>query len=103
MRYGPAIVPREEGGAHSLRFEVFREMYEVRSFRLVLCADVFGCALMRSVRALKQIVATERESGRLDYLQCESSIISEVRAPRSRLNDSPTGECLVDFFSDSAL
>ena len=101
--FGPGPVPRKGGDAHSRRFKVFREMHEVRSFRLVLCADVFGCTLMHSVRALEQIVATEMESGGLDYLHCEPSIISEVRAPRSRLNDFSTGEWRNETFSASVL
>ena len=78
---------------HSKLFKVFREMHEVRSFRLVLCADVFGCVQMRSVRVLEQIVAIERKRGGLDYLQREPSIISEVRAPHPRPNNFSMGEC----------
>ena len=75
---------------HSERFKVFREVYETRKFRVVLCAEAF--AVMRSVQVLKQILAAERERGGLDYLQCEPSIISEVRAPHSRRYDLPTGD-----------
>ena len=93
---------RKEGDAHSRRLKVFREMHEVRSFRLILCADVFGC-VKRSVQALRQIVAAERESGGLDYLQWEPLIISEVRAPRSRYNDFLTGEWWTEYFIASVL
>ena len=103
MLYDPGTEPYEEDDEDSLRFKVFREMYKVRSFRLVLCADVFGCALMHSMRVLRQMVAKERESGRLDYLQCEPSIISEVRAPRSRLKDCPTGDYLIESVYYSVL
>ena len=101
--YRPEPVPLKEGDSHSRRFKVFREMHEVRSFRLVLCADVFGCTLMHSVGVLKQVVAAERKSGGLDYLQCKPSIISEVRAPRSRCNDLPTGQWWNECLSASVL
>ena len=40
-------------------FDVFREMYLVRDFRLALCADVHGPVLEYMVRELKQTIAVE--------------------------------------------
>ena len=82
---------------HSERFKVFREMHEVRKFHLVLCADVFDCVVKNSMRVLKQIVEAERARGGLNYLQCEPSIISEVRAPRCRPHDFRAGESAGTF------
>ena len=95
--YSPAPVIRmkkiEEGRAryHAKRFKVLREVHKVRSFRLVLCADVSGCVARYSVGVLKRLVETERERGGLDYLQCKLLIVSEVRAPHSRPLDRATG------------
>ena len=66
------------------RFKVFRQMYRVREFRLVLCVDVLDCVVEDAMWALENIVEVERESGRLDYLVCEPLIISEMRVPRTR-------------------
>ena len=72
---------------HPERFKVFNEIYMVREFRLVLCADVRGCDAEDATRALESIVEAERMNGGLDYLLCEPLIISETRYPRTR----PTG------------
>jgi len=77
-----------ENVQHSRRqFKVFRQMYRVREFRLVLCVDVLDCVVEDTMWALESIVEVERESGRLDYLVCEPLIISEMRVPRTRLVD----------------
>ena len=77
---------------HPERFKVFSEMYRVREFRLVLCADVLNCAEEYAMRVLEQIVKTEMMNGGLDYLRCEPLIISESRSPRTRLTDDSAGE-----------
>ena len=75
---------------HRKRFKVFSEMYGAHEFRLVLCANVPSCIAKRAVRALKRVVEAERTGGRLDYLLCEPLIISELRAPRTRLGEDHT-------------
>ena len=76
---------------HSGQFKVIKEMYAVRKFRLLLCADVTGWAIEHSMEVLERAVAGEKAGGGLDYLECEPLIISEVRAPRTRLGDYPIG------------
>lgn len=61
---------------------VFRDMYEVREFRLVLCADVLDYMVGRAMRQSERVVGVERENGRLDYLACGPLIKG---ASRSRL------------------
>lgn len=52
----------DEGGWYHPQFEVFREMYKVRSFRLVLSARRVSD---NSVRELKRAVAAETAKGGL--------------------------------------
>lgn len=67
---------------HQQRFKTFREMYGVRGFRLVLCADVLDCVMEDAIENLEYFVEEEKEKGELDYLFCEPLIISERRSPR---------------------
>ena len=80
-----------EAHVHRERFKMFSEMYAVREFRLLLCADVLDDAIEDTVRALECIVGEERMNGRLDYLPCEPLIFSEVRAHKTRRFDSQVG------------
>lgn len=57
---------------------MLREIYSVREFRLVLCAEVFGCAEKHAVDALKHILEDEGKDGGLDYLRHKPSVISIV-------------------------
>ena len=84
-------LPSARATHHLGRFKVFREMYEARKFRLVLCANVFGWAVERSMEVLEQAVEGEKARGGFDYLECEPLIISEVRKPHSRPSDRSTG------------
>ena len=45
---------------HRTRFEVFREAYKVRAFRLELCASVLGSVGEDAVRILEEAVAEEK-------------------------------------------
>jgi len=76
---------------HLERFKVFCEMYVVRHFRLVLCADVLDCDIEDATRALKSVVKAERMNGGFDYLSCEPLIISEMRTHRTRRTDDEVG------------
>ena len=60
-----------EEARHSRLFEVFRKMYKVRDFRLVLCVDVWDNVGEYSVRMLKEAVATEKAKGGFDDLSSE--------------------------------
>lgn len=77
---------------HQERFRLFREMYRVREFQLVLCADVHGCIDERAMRTLGDIVVAEKAKGGLDYLRREPLIICEERVPRLRFVDWPAGD-----------
>jgi len=65
------VAPSErdaEALAHLERFKVFSEMYMVREFRLVLCAEVFDWDAEEATRALECAVEAERMNGGFDYL-----------------------------------
>ena len=70
---------------------MFSEMYAVREFRLVFCADVFDDAIEDTMQALECILEEERKNGRLDYLPCEPLIFSEMRSHLTRPFDSQIG------------
>lgn len=89
VEYAPWL--RSSIAHHPGRFKVLREMCGTREFRLVLCADVIDSVAKGALQTLKHLVDVERENGRLDCLSCEPLIITEVRAPRSRLRDDRTG------------
>lgn len=50
----------QEASRHHRRFEVLREMHEVRSFRLVFHVDVWDRVGEYTMRVLKQAVAAEK-------------------------------------------
>ena len=77
---------------HLERFKVFREMYGVREFRLVLCADVHDRIAVRATQALKCILEAERTKGGLDYLLGEPLVIPEMKSRFTRLCDSRAGD-----------
>lgn len=89
---GPIGRSAESAFYHSARFKVFGEMYQMRKFRLVLCADVFECIAEYAKQTLEGIVAEERKNGGLDYLTgCEPLITSERRSLQTRLTDGCVG------------
>ena len=55
-------------------------MYRVRGFRLVLCADVFDCAVDDAMEELEWIVKRVEED--LGHLPHEPLIVFERRTPR---------------------
>jgi len=63
--------------AHQERFKVFNEMYMVRGFRLVLCAEVCAHSEERVPQVLERVVEAERVNGGFDYLPREPLFISE--------------------------
>ena len=60
-------------------FGVLHEMYKVRDYKLVLCADVWDYLRDYAVRELKCVVATEKAEGRLDNLPFEPSVTHSPR------------------------
>lgn len=95
---------RAKSRKHPTSLRVFSELYRVREFRPVLCADLLYCITEDTSRALKHIVEAERVNEGLDYLLCELSIISESeRSPHTRLEDSPAGYTGGWSISDSGL
>jgi hypothetical protein len=61
----------EDASRHQRRFELYRELHNVRPFRLVLCANVWGPAVEHSVRTLKEAVAAENERKGFDGFSSE--------------------------------
>ena len=72
----------EEASWHHGLFEVFREMYTVRDFRLVLTAETVDYLREYTVGAVNRAVATEKAAKRLDYLSSEPMV---VHIPQSTL------------------
>ena len=73
-----------EASWHRRLFEVFREMYTVREFRLVLCADVWDRLKEFTMERLKRAVAVEKAAKRLDYLPSEPLVICSPRGNPER-------------------
>ena len=71
----------EEASWHRVLFEVFREMYTVRDFRLVLAVEARDRLGEYTVGAVKRAVATENATKRLDYLPSEPAV---VYSPQSK-------------------
>ena len=91
---GWELSPRERAAedlVHLKRFRMFNEMFIVREFRLVLCADVPDHAAGYVMRTLKSIIEAGGTNGGLDYLPCEPLIISKMRYPRTRRTDTQVG------------
>jgi hypothetical protein len=76
---------------HQERFTAFSEMYKVREFQLVLCADVLERVVECAMGVLERIVEAEKANGGLGYFLSEPLIISERRSPRTRLRDDRVG------------
>ena len=70
---------------------VFREMHNVRDFRLVLCADVVDWMVDYAIQRLEYFVKAEKVKGGLDYLLYEPLVISERRTLRTRNKDHNVG------------
>ena len=69
----------KEASWHRELFKVFRWMYRLREFRLVLCAEVWDRVGEYAMRVLKQAVAAEKAGKRLDCLPSEPSVIYRPR------------------------
>ena len=67
---------------HYRLFEVFREMHEIRKFRLVLCADVWDRVGKYTMQALKQAVAAEKARRGLDDIFPEPLVVCSPRRSR---------------------
>ena len=75
----------EKAGVYSelaKRFVVFREMYSVRKFRLVLCADVRESAENDARGMLERVWEEERKREGVDFSHGVSIVISDRRSSR---------------------
>jgi len=70
----------KEASWHRELFKVFRWMYRLRDFQLVLCAEVWDRFGEYAMGVLKQAVAAENAGGRLDYLPSEPLLVYSPRA-----------------------
>ena len=73
----------EEALRHSKRFEVLREVRNVRDFWLVLTACVWDPVGEYSVRMLKEAIADEKAKGGFDTFYYEPSVTYSPRRARS--------------------
>ena len=55
-----------EASMHHRRFEVLRKVREVRDFRLILCASVWGFVGESPVQVLEEAIAEEKANGGFD-------------------------------------
>lgn len=78
--------------AHFDRFMVFREMYSVREFRLVLCADVLACAEKPAMKMLDGIVTeATRRNGGFGFFRRGVLAVYDRRAPSIRFQGASAG------------
>lgn len=82
----------EDARCHQKRFRVLSEIFRVRKFRLVLCADVPDCIAKYANWVLEDIVEAERKNGGLGYLACGPSIVTETWVPRVHSRGYRVGE-----------
>ena len=87
----------KEASWHRGLFKMFRKMYTVRNFRLVLCADVWDYVGEYTVGMLKCAVAAEKAAERLDYLPSEPLVICSPRGSPEGGWDIGTPDCFVDW------
>lgn len=76
-----------DGHRFRQHIKLFREMYSVRGFRLILCVDAMECMVERSMQTLEGIVKVEKEKGEFDFLLCEPVIVCERRVLRTHRRD----------------
>lgn len=75
-------VKRDE--THSKLFTAFREMYRVRDFQLVLCADTHVRAQRYSMDLLNSVVEEKRKEEEFASSLSKVSVIFDRRSPRIR-------------------
>lgn len=63
----------------NILFGVLRDMYEVKSFRLVFCLEVWHSDREETARALKRRIDVEGARGGLRFLPCSPVIVSNTR------------------------
>ena len=66
---------------------VFREIHNVRDFRLVLCVDALACVMDQAIKQMEEIVERERARGGFDFLSCEPLLVYERRTLQTRPMD----------------
>ena len=75
---------QEEASRRRRHFEVLHEVYEVRDFQLVLCADVWDSLMKHAVRVLNQTVAAEEVQRGFDDLFSKLSVTCRPRGSSPR-------------------
>ena len=83
---GPLSADKKAGivKQHLEWFKVLREMYSVRNFRLVLCADVIELVEKHAMGILERVVEVEESNGGLRCFKHGVSIICDKRTPQIR-------------------
>ena len=88
---------------HQQRFKQLHEMYLMRRFQLVLCANVLDGVTEYTARALERVVNAEKAKGGFDYLFHEPLIVSEAWSPYIRLYGLQAGSTRRYALRDNAL
>ena len=64
---------------HRIVFGLLRELCRAHDFKLVLCADVWGCARIHAMRGLKRTVLEERTQGGSGNMSSRLVVTSRLR------------------------
>jgi len=97
----------KEALQHHRQLEVFREIHELRDFRLVLRADVWHRIGEHSVRVLEEAVAVEKARGGFDIGFSEPLVIYRPRESQTTIRQDyfamgpPTPEYVLDEIGHS--
>ena len=75
----PQVEKAREFSQHRALFEMFREIYKVREFRLVLCADVRYRVVEYTVQVLREAIAAEKAERGFDVFFPEPLVIHNPR------------------------
>ena len=75
----PQVEKAREDSQHRALFEMFREIYKVREFRLVLCADVRYRVGEYTVQMLREAIAAEKAERGFDVFFPEPLVIYNPR------------------------
>ena len=91
--YGlPSAVNKATGHApYSTHFAALREMNKVRTFQMVLCADVWDRVVVDAVQALEQAVAAERAKSGFNAFFPEPLVISRLRGSSPTFTEEKGG------------
>ena len=75
---------------HSFRhilFEMMKDLYEVKPFRLVFCLEVWDGDREDAVKRLKEYIDEEAAKGGLEFVPCPPLIVFNTQSTQQQLFD----------------